>query len=445
MKIMYYIRLYIILLTLLFAGCSRDKTGSIFGEKPEERIARVLAEHKATLTGAQFGWKTVIYPPGGGGYGFFFTFGTNDRVRMNADLTLETAGTANESTYRLKAVQRPSLLFDTYSYLHLLSDPDPNVFGGEVGEGYEVDFEFSIDSVLTDTIKLTGITFGTKIIMTRATQAEYNAYTTGAYEGLIATMEDYLTEFPWQFLQFADGRRIQVSADGIRKLFSMSYIDDAGAVQLLTTAYSYTLNGILLQTPLTYNGNTFRELLWDADNNVFYIMVNNQRVNVQVSPTAVVPMHKLLGTEFNLLQVAPPTQPMPGWSATYTNVWTAVGDAIRTGPYELTIYYADYSFDVESATMTLYIHVIQDNLLYTAIYPFSYTKTSAGVFNFTGLPYSGNAAVIAEDMKPFLDYLREDRFNMDFYIDQQQGYGRLGQLISIENPDFYFTGFMEKE
>lgn len=446
MKIMHqYIRLSVILLALFFVGCSRDKTESIFGEKPEERIARVLAEHKTTLTGAQFGWKTVIYPPDGGGYGFFFIFGSNDRVTMYGDVTMEAAGTANQSTYRLKAVQRPSLLFDTYSYLHLLSDPDPNVFGGNAGEGYKVDFEFSIDSVQTDSIKLTGITYGTKIVMTRATQAEYNAYTTGGYEDLITDIENYITEFPWQYLQFSDGRKVQVSLDPIRKKFSLSYLDDAGNVQLLSTAYSYTLNGVLLQALLTYNGNTFRELLWDANDEVFYIMINNQRVNVQVSPTAIVPMHKLLGTDFTSLQVASPAQPMPGWSTTYTNVWTAFNTSIQNGPYNLTIYFADYSFDVASSTMTLYIVVLQNNLQYVATFPFSYTKTAAGVFDFTGLAYSGNAALIATDAKPLLDYLRNDRFTMDFFIDSQQGYGKLGQLLSIEHPDFYFTGFMVKE
>lgn len=154
---MLYNRLYIILLAFLFAACSKDKTESLFGEKPEERLEEAMKEYKATLTGSAYGWKTGVYPAAGGGYAFYFKFGANDRVTMYSDVTPDAASQGLESTYRLKAVQRPSLLFDTYSYLHLLSDPDPNVYGGATGQGYAIDFEYSIDAVSADTIKLTGI------------------------------------------------------------------------------------------------------------------------------------------------------------------------------------------------------------------------------------------------------------------------------------------------
>lgn len=63
---MLYNRLYSILLIILVAGCTKDKTTSLFGEKPEERMEKVLTEYKAVLTGSTFGWKTVVYPELGG-------------------------------------------------------------------------------------------------------------------------------------------------------------------------------------------------------------------------------------------------------------------------------------------------------------------------------------------------------------------------------------------
>ena len=432
-------RLYIILLAILFAGCTKDKTTSLFGEKPEERMAKALEEYKATLTGSTYGWKTVVFPAAGGGYSFFFRFGTNDRVTMYSDVTQEAAGTAMESTYRLKAVQRPSLLFDTYNYLHLLSDPDPNVYGGETGSGYAVDFEYAIDSVSADTIKLTGISFDTKMILVKATQAEAEAYAAGSYGNLISDMEEYMLQHPWLYLQFADGNRLQVSVNTFTKTFTLIYIDDADEVKLLSSPYYYTLNGIYLQTPITYEGDTFHELFWDSVRQVFYVTIDGQRVEVKVALTSVVPVHKLLGVDFSSLIVPP--QQLPGWSASFTTIYTGIATSLINGPYGLTLYYTEFAFDVNQQIMNVDVYIIQNNSLFLARYPFTYTKTADGVFNFTGQAFQGNATVIATDMMPLLDYIRNDRFTIDFFVDTQGGNGKLGQLKSVEHPDFFFTGF----
>lgn len=432
-------RLYIILLAILFAACKKDKTTSLFGEKPEERMEKALAEYKATLTGSTYGWKTVVYPSAGGGYSFYFRFGTNDRVTMYSDVTLDAAGTGKESTYRLKAVQRPSLLFDTYSYLHLLSDPDPNVYGGQTGSGYSVDFEYAIDSVSADIIKLTGISFDTKMILVKATQAEAEAYTAGSFANLIGGMENYMLQHPWLYLQFSDGKRLQVSINTFTKTFTLIYIDDADQVKLLSTPYYYTLNGIYLQQAIVYGGNTFHEVFWDSAKEVFYVTIDGQRIEVKVAPTSVVPMHRLLGVDFSSLIVPP--QELPGWSPTFTTIYTTAASSIQNGPYRLTLYYTEFAFDVSQQVMNVDVYIIQDNTLYLARYPFTYTKTANGIFNFTGQTFGDNANAIANDMKPLLDYIRNDRFTMDFIVDTQGGNGKLGQLKSVEHPDFFFTGF----
>lgn len=432
-------RLYIILLAILLAGCSKDKTTSLFGEKPEERMEKVLVEYKAALTGSTYGWKTAVYPSSGGGYGFFFKFGTNDRVTMQGDATQEAAGTAMESTYRLKAVQRPSLLFDTYSYLHLLSDPNPNVYNGEIGSGYAIDFEYAIDTVSADTIKLTGIYFNTKMVLVKATQAEAEAYVAGNYESVISEAESYVLQTPWLYLQFDDGNRLQVNINTFSRTFTLVYVDDAGQVRMSSSPYHYTLNGIYLQTPVTYEGITFQEMFWDSARQVLYVTIDGQRIEVKVAPSSVVPMHKLLGVDFSSLIVPP--QQLPGWSATFTGIYT---DIAATMPFDLTLYFTEFAFDVNQQIMNVNVYVIQGGALFLAQYDFAYTKTADGVFNFTAQPYNNpNAAPLAPHLAPLLDYIRNDRFTMELFADTQQGNGILGQLKSVEHPDFFFTGFRE--
>jgi len=434
-------RLYIILLLIFFAGCSRDKTTSLFGEKPEERMEQALTQYKETLTGSTYGWKTAVYPPDGGGYSFYFRFSTNDRVTMYGDVTQDAAGTGLESTYRLKAVQRPSLLFDTYSYLHLLSDPNPNVYGGVIGQGYSIDFEYSIDSVSVDTIKLTGITYGTRMLLTKASQAEAEGYAAGNYATLINSSESYVLQNPWLYIQLNDGRKLQLGINIATRGFTLTYIDDAGEVQSVSTYFSYTLNGLYLKTAITYNGQTFQEIFWDNAKKVFYITVNGQRVEVQVAPSSVVPAHRLLGIDFSSIIVPP--QALTGWSPTYTTISDTLASRLINGRYGLELYAIEYAFDITQQLLDVNVYVIQDNQLFLARYPFTYTKTNDGVFNFTGQSFTGNASLIATDMKPLLDYIRNDRFTLDFIFDTQGDNERLGLMKSLEHPDFMFSGFLQ--
>ena len=122
------------------------------------RLNAALASYEKQLVEAPYGWNAVIYPGGGGSYGFYFKFDDKNRVTMYSDFSDASAAKPKESSYRLKAMQTPSLIFDTYSYLHVLADPDRSVNNGELGEGLLSDFEFSIygDSLTADRMAFVG-------------------------------------------------------------------------------------------------------------------------------------------------------------------------------------------------------------------------------------------------------------------------------------------------
>ncbi|GEO10874.1 DUF4302 domain-containing protein [Segetibacter aerophilus] len=162
----------------LFSGCKKDD-GSIFSKSPDERINDALTAYQTQLSGATNGWKGLIYPKSGGIYTFYFKFNSSNRVQMLSSFDSASAVTMKESSYRLKAVQQPSLLFDTYSYLHVLADPNPDVSGGPVGAGLQSDFEYYFDSSSADTINLVGRFNGSKAVLVKATQAEATAFASG--------------------------------------------------------------------------------------------------------------------------------------------------------------------------------------------------------------------------------------------------------------------------
>src|SRR3982751_615884 len=107
-------------------------------------------------------------------------------VTMYSDFDTLTSTVAKTSGYRLKALQRPSIEFDSYGYIHLPCDPDPGISkspvaseGGGYGWGSDFDFSFA-DNVspdqLGDTIHLMGNFNHSPAVMVQATKAEQDAY-----------------------------------------------------------------------------------------------------------------------------------------------------------------------------------------------------------------------------------------------------------------------------
>ncbi|VTP96802.1 DUF4302 domain-containing protein [Sphingobacterium daejeonense] len=87
-----------------------------------------------------------------------------------------------ESSYRIAADQVLSLYFDTYSFIHILSDPDDFVNGGFRGAGLISDFEFSILDFKSDTIKLKGNHNGSELILIRANKNQGKDYINKAFK-----------------------------------------------------------------------------------------------------------------------------------------------------------------------------------------------------------------------------------------------------------------------
>src|SRR6187399_1369027 len=90
----------------IFSACKKYDTA--FEESPDQRINTALKKYESALTGSAAGWNGTIRTQNGGIYHFHFRFDNANRVKMFSDFNLETATTARESSYRLKALQTPA-------------------------------------------------------------------------------------------------------------------------------------------------------------------------------------------------------------------------------------------------------------------------------------------------------------------------------------------------
>src|SRR4051794_8066819 len=237
--------LYFFSAVLFFSSCKKDDE-SIFDKSPDERLNEALTAYQAKLTTAADGWKGFIYPKSGGVYTFYFKFSDANRVSMLSSIDSASAVTFRESSYRLKALQQPSLLFDTYSYLHVLADPDASVNGGLYGVGLQSDFEFYFDSSSADTINLVGRFNGSKATLIKATAEEATGFNTGqlATGFLLNKLDTYFNRLS------ISSEKFDFHINPLSRTFSL--VDASGNLldTVASTGYYMTFGGIGFIKPL---------------------------------------------------------------------------------------------------------------------------------------------------------------------------------------------------
>ena len=270
--------LYFLVVLAIFSSCKKNDT-SVFSQTADERLNATLSKYQTQLSGAQYGWKGIVSPAGGGTYSFYFKFNDSNRVKMYSDFDSTTATTLKESSYRLKALQQPSIIFDTYSYIHLLSDPNESagvvatVNNGPIGAGLISDFEFYFDSTTVDTIKLIGRFNGSKAILIRATSAEATAYNnSGLAAGLL------INKILTYFKRVTIGAQIfDFNISIVNRTITFSYLD-GNIVRTFTTTYYYTLGGIVFNNTLVIGNATitgFSNMQFNGTTETIAMTVNN--------------------------------------------------------------------------------------------------------------------------------------------------------------------------
>lgn len=268
---------YLLLALLAFSSCRKDNNDSVFPGTTDERINKALGDYQSALESAQFGWNARLVTATGSIYNFHFSFNNTNRVLMFGDIDTLTASERKESSYRLKALQQPSLIFDTYSYLHILADPDGSVNGGEPGEGLSSDFEFSLDSLAADSIKLTGRFKGSKMVLKRATQQDLQTWQNGQWKNVLL-FEDLSARILNYFKRLHyGGTQYEIQVNNTERTVTFTWRDGAGAARQHTTGYIVNSTGIQLTTPLVNGASTissFSNFSWNPGTAAFTMNTN---------------------------------------------------------------------------------------------------------------------------------------------------------------------------
>lgn len=433
------------LLSLAFSACVK-KVDDVFSETPDQRLAKVLNAYKDALMTAP-GWKLFIYPKGlesqdiqVGGLTYYVTFPDSNRTVMVGDFNTVTADIPKESSWHLKATQRPSIVFDTYSYIHIAADPDETVSFSPTqqgGYGWGSDYDFSFQNAEPgDTLFLEGNFNHSSALMIRATQEEIDAAFNKQLKHILEVTNNLPKTSSFLYFDASDNSKIGVSFNNF--LFRINFVFlSSGNLQTVSAPFSHTTYGVHFMSPLTLGGYTFQDLYWDEAVDRYYINTGSGRVDIRNSSTPIIPMNEVLGKYVITISV-PDDSTLPGQSATFATVHDDIKFNLKNSGYNLDLRDIEFVFDDTSKTMAMLVNVEQDGVPFVAAYLYDYTPlTSSNVTNFTRTLTNGNGNVVESEMAPLLDYIDNDDFKVDYFTGATPA---LGQFTSRQRTDFFFTG-----
>ena len=150
MKNKIFIYLLFLLPLFAFQSCLKDQE-DIFDKDPALRVQEAMENANKTLVSSENGWELDYFPHEKrqyGGYAITVQFADGKAV-VGGELDMEHT---YESLYKMTNDQGPVLTFDSYNALmHYFATPSSGNY-----EAMHGDFEFVIDSVGSDVVKVHG-------------------------------------------------------------------------------------------------------------------------------------------------------------------------------------------------------------------------------------------------------------------------------------------------
>lgn len=295
-----YISILLLLCLSLFTACEETVTmdGSVGA-----RVDAVMKGYVKTLAEAPNGWIAEV-PTSEGIYRFHMTFTEDNMVTMYTDNLYHPSlnGVPKRSTYNIRSLQRPTLSFDTYSYLAIINDPNNGISGGSGNMGLVTDFEFEVDHLSDDGVfYLTGRINRVAATLRPATAAEETAVKEGGMMNVLINAINYKAG---EYCYFLLGDK-QISVGLNSRSVNISYVNaDNDVVQ--NEAYTRTqLDGnIELLEPFSFEGEVLSGFSWDPEADTFSAVLAGGSPVVGSQAEPIIPLHNMLGPGKNYTVLA---------------------------------------------------------------------------------------------------------------------------------------------
>lgn len=301
-KIITYFFFAVLLMSI--TSCNDDDK-YLFGQGPDERLQAKLTEYQNLLCNEPCGWLVAVGTQAtgtnSGAYRMWMKFTQDNRVTMYSDQNATTAVTPQTSSYRLKAMQFPTLMFDTYNYLHVMADPSGKISGATSGSGLYSDFDFDLKIGLNgDELIATGRYNGCPVILKKATPQDTVAITSGPALVNIKTS----VAANWEPIKYptisVNGFIVQMSIG--TRLSTFSYKDSSGIIQTkFIPTYAEFNKDVRLMNPFEYTNIKFDRIVWNGTK--YSVVVNGSSYEVYDNGAPFYPLEFGVGKTYSKLTV----------------------------------------------------------------------------------------------------------------------------------------------
>lgn len=292
------ISILFLLCSALFAGC--DETVTMDGSVGA-RVDAVIKGYIADLAAAPNGWIAEV-PTSEGVYRFHMAFTDDNKVTMYTDNLYypDLNGVPKQSTYNIRSLQRPTLSFDTYSYLAIINDPNDEISHGSGNMGLETDFEFEVDRVENGVYYLTGRVNRVAATLRRATPEEEQAVKEG---GLMEVLQNAIAYKQGDFCYFMAGET-QVGVAFNSRSVNISYVSGDEVVQQTQNTRTQLDYNIELLEPVTVGDTQVTGFVWDEASQSFSAAFGGEQIAVESQTDPIIPLHLMLGPGRNYTTLA---------------------------------------------------------------------------------------------------------------------------------------------
>ena len=244
-----FIYLLLALPALFLQSCQTEEE-NVFDKSYSERMDDFLQKAQETLVASQYGWALDYYPKSNQSYGGVAY--TIKFTRDNAIVRYENKPDDGEvkSLYKMKEDDGPVLSFDTYNtFLHTYATPKSGEYRGKEG-----DFEFVIDSIGADRIKIHG---------KRSLNTMYLHKLSGESSEYMEKVTDLTNLFVFSDVALNIGGKPYTLVITDKNNRQLAIYD--GDKIIAESAYAFTDKGIRLYEPITLNGVKLYDLTLDAE------------------------------------------------------------------------------------------------------------------------------------------------------------------------------------
>lgn len=235
-----------------FQSCLKDQE-DLFDKDAALRLQDALEKADKAFTSSENGWLLEYYPEENqsyGGYALTVKF-ADGKATVGSELA---PGEFEESLYKMTNDNGPVLTFDTYNTLmHFFSTPSSGNY-----EALHGDFEFVVDSIGDDEIKVHGKRWGNEFYFRKLNESaeDYLNKVVEVSENFIVTgLQGNIGKEAIKGVVDLDGRQVGLA--------------NADSTYQQVEAFTFTDKGIRFYAPFDVNGEQLAELAYDPETNVF--------------------------------------------------------------------------------------------------------------------------------------------------------------------------------